>query len=116
MALALDQLPDDVETLQRLLLERDAEVEQQRIELAAKHVELAAQHGELQAQRAEVLVARLMVEKLKLEIARLRRIQFGRRSERHDARVAQLELLVEELETTLAAQPTLAVTPAALEL
>lgn len=103
MARALDQLPDDIEALKRLLLERDAEVEQQRLQLAAKH-------GELEAQRAEVLVARLMIEKLKLEIARLRRIQFGRRSERHDERVMQLELIVEELETTLAAMP---VTPAA---
>src|SRR4029079_11096547 len=91
MALALEQLPDDVETLKRLLIERDAEVAQRRVELAT--------------QRAEALVARLMIEKLKLEIARLRRMQFGRRSERHDERVAQLELLVEEIETTLAAAP-----------
>ncbi|MCL4761234.1 MAG: IS66 family transposase [Burkholderiales bacterium] len=98
MPQSLDQLPDDIETLKRLLIARDAEVEQQRIELEAKH-------GELEAQRAEVVLARLMIEKLKLEIARLRRIQFGRRSERHDDRVTQLELIVEELETTLAAMP-----------
>lgn len=91
MARALDQLPDDVATLKRLLIEREAEVVQRC--------------AELEVQRAEVLVSRLMIEKLKLEIARLRRIQFGRRSERHDARVAQLELLVEELETSLAASP-----------
>jgi transposase len=98
MALSLDQLPDDIETLKRLLLERDAEVEQRRAELEQRGVEL-------EQRRAEVLLARLMIEKLKLEIARLRRIQFGRRSERHDARVVQLELMVEELETTLAAMP-----------
>jgi transposase len=91
MALALDQLPDDVATLKRLLVERDAEVVQRL--------------AELEAQRAEVLVARLLIEKLKLQIARLRRIQFGRRSEQHDARVGQLELIVEELETSLAASP-----------
>ena len=34
---------------------------------------------------------------------RRRRMQFGRRSEQHDARVEQLELIVEELETGLAA-------------
>ena len=92
MALAIDQLPDDVATLKRLLVERDAEVVQRL--------------AELEAQRAEVLVARLLIEKLKLQIARLRRIQFGRRSEQHDARVVQLELIVEELETSLAASPT----------
>jgi len=76
MPCALDQLPDDITTLKRLLIERDA----------------------------EVFTARLMIEKLKLQIARLRRIQFGRKSERHDDRVAQLELIVEELETSLAAR------------
>ena len=94
MALAIDQLPNDVATLKRLLVERDAEVVQRLVEL--------------EAQRAEVLVARLLIEKLKLQIARLRRIQFGRRSEQHDARVVQLELIVEELETSLAASPALA--------
>lgn len=91
MALAIDQLPDDVATLKRLLVERDAEV--------------ARRLTELEAQRAEMLTARLLIEKLKLQIARLRRIQFGRRSEQHDARVEQLELIVEELETGLAASP-----------
>jgi transposase len=96
MALALDQLPDDVATLKRLLLERDAEVVQRL--------------AELEVQRVEVLSAQLLIEKLKLQIARLRRIQFGRRSEQHDARVVQLELIVEELETSLAASPTAAAT------
>ena len=93
MALALHELPDDVATLKRLLLERDAEAE---------------------VQRTEVIAARLLIEKLKLQIAQLRRMQFGRRSEQHDARVEQLELLVEELETGLAASPVPAVAPAAL--
>jgi transposase len=92
MALSLDQLPDDIATLKRLLLERDAEVRERQAELAS--------------QRAEVVAARLLIEKLKLQIARLRRIQFGRRSEQHDARVLQLELIVEELETGLAASAT----------
>jgi transposase len=105
MALSLDQLPDDVATLKRLLLERDAEVMQRR-------AEVAAQRAEVEVQRAEVLAARLLIEKLKLQIARLRRIQFGRRSEQHDARVLQLELIVEELETSLAGSPTAAATSA----
>ena len=96
MALALDQLPTDVATLQRLLLERDPEVQQ-------RDAELQSPRGELAAQRGEVIAARLLIEKLKLQIARLRRVQFGRRSEQHDARVLQLELIVEELETGLAA-------------
>jgi len=85
MALKHDQLPDDIEQLKRLLLERDA----------------------------EVLAARLMIEKLKLQIARYRRLQFGRKSERHDAHVAQLELIVEELETSLAATTSVPATSTA---
>ena len=46
-----------------------------------------------------------MIKMLKLEIARLRRMQCGRRSESHDDRVAWLELIVEELETSLATLP-----------
>lgn len=47
---------------------------------------------------AELLEARLMVEKLKLEIARYKRQKFGASSERL-TQLAQLELLVEELES-----------------
>jgi hypothetical protein len=52
MALAINQLPDDVASLKRLLVERDAEV-MQRL-------------AELEAQRGEILAARLLIEKLKL--------------------------------------------------
>ncbi len=80
MRTAIEQLPDDIETLKRLIIERDALVE---------------------AKGLEVIEARLLIEKLKLQIARYKRIQFGRKSERHDERVAQLELIVEELEANL---------------
>jgi transposase len=69
----MDELPDDVETLKRLIIEKDA----------------------------DLLADRLLIEKLKLQIARYKRIQFGRSSEHHDERVAQLELIVEELEAAL---------------
>jgi transposase len=95
MPCALDQLPDDIEALKRLVIEQTART-------AALDVEVAQWRALVEAKRNEVIEARLMIEKLKLQIARLRRIQFGRRSERHDAQVAQLELLVEELETSLA--------------
>jgi len=63
-------LPDDTDALKRLVVRRDA----------------------------ELLEARLMVEKLKLELARYKREKFGASSERL-TQLAQLELLVEELET-----------------
>jgi transposase len=131
MAVALDQLPDDVAALNRMLRERDAQAEaeltEHRLKLETQRGELEVQRhaietqrgvletqrGELEQTRAEVLTARLTIEKLKLEIARLRRMQFGRRSERHDERVVQLELLVEELETSLAGLAPVAIAAAA---
>ena len=89
MRVAIEQLPDDIEALKRLVIEREERIESQRIEVEAK--------------RIEVIEARLLIEKLKLQIARYKRIQFGRKSERHDERVAQLELIVEELEANLPA-------------
>ncbi len=67
MLMRMDQLPNDVETLKRLVIE----------------------------QASALYSERLLVEKLKLQIARLRRMQFGSSSERHGERIAQLELLVE---------------------
>lgn len=96
MPCALDQLPDDIETLKRWIIEQDARN-------AALDAEVAQWRAQAEVKRNEVIEARLMIERLKLQIARLRRLQFGRKSERHDAHVAQLELIVEELETSLAA-------------
>lgn len=67
-------LPDDAETLKRLLVRS----------------------------QAELLEARLMVEKLKLQILHYKRAKFGASSERL-TELAQLELLVEELESERAA-------------
>jgi transposase len=80
-------LPRDVETLQRLVRE----------------------------QRAQLLSRELEIEQLKLQLARLRRLQFGRSSERLDREIAQLELTLEELEASEAALaiPAPAVAPRA---
>ena len=72
----MDQLPDDVETLKRLVIEHAT------------------------ALRSE----RLLVGTLRLQIARLRRVQFGRSSERRDEQIAQFKLIVEELEAKLPVQ------------
>ncbi len=77
MHIASNSLPDDVETLKRLLSERDAK---------------------LAAAEQQTLYLRACIEKLELQIARLKRMQFGRSSERMAQQIEQLELLVEELE------------------
>ena len=93
----MDQLPDDVETLKRLVIERDTLAKRTAEELEASRAEVRAKRDELYAER-------LLVEKLKLQIARLKRMQFGRSSERRDEQIAQLELIVEELEARLPPQ------------
>jgi transposase len=65
-------LPTDIESLQRLVIE----------------------------QRAALLSRDVEIEKLKIELARLKRMQFGRSSEQLDQTIAQLELSLEELEVS----------------
>lgn len=65
MALSCAPLPDDVETLKRLLIGRDE-----------------------------------LIEKLKAEIARLKRWRFGRSSERSEVPINQLQLALDELQVT----------------
>ena len=77
-------LPNDVETLKRLLTEKDAA---------------------LQLIRGELRSHKLEIERLRLELARLRRMQFGRSSEGLNDKIAQLELTLEELEVAEAAEP-----------
>ena len=106
---AIDTLPDDIEALKRLVLARGAELAQRTAELAQRTAELAqravelSQHAEqLAAARGELLVTTTLIEKLKLEIARLKRMQFGRSSEKNAERIEQLELIVEDLEASQA--------------
>jgi transposase len=55
--------------------------------------------GELKAAQIAVQLKALEIEKLRFQIAKLRRMQFGRSSERITREIEQLELQLEELET-----------------
>lgn len=77
-------LPDDIESLKRLVLE---------------------QLDEMQATRAALIIEQLKVEKLRFEIARLKRERYGRSSEQMDTKLDQLELTIEDLEASQAALP-----------
>src|SRR5947199_533855 len=59
---------------------------------------------DIDALRAMVLEQHVVIERLQMMIAHLRRMQFGRRSEKIDRQVEQLELELEELETDKAAR------------
>jgi transposase len=81
MMSADDSLPDDVETLRRLLRARDAELAQVRA----------------QASSTEALIAHL-----RLTIEKMRREIYGPRSERKARLIDQMELELEELEAAAA--------------
>jgi transposase len=82
MSLATAELPDDPEALRAFA---------------------RACQGALRAAETAVRLKALEIEKLRFQIARLRRMQFGRSSERISRQIEQLELRLEELETGAAA-------------
>jgi len=96
MPLTLDQLPNDMAALKALLIATSAEL-------------AAAKNG--------LVVTQLTIEKLKAQIAKLRREKFGASSERIGRVLEQLELALEEAETAkaeaIAAQPQQGETEAA---
>jgi transposase len=90
-AMPVDDLPTDPAALRRMLItEREAR---------------AAQAVELAAAKAGLVSKALEIEKLKVQLARLRRQQFGRSSEKIDRIIEQLELMLDELETEAAVGP-----------
>jgi transposase len=69
------------------------------IDLVSLRAFALACQGELKAAELAVHYKALEIEKLKFQIAKLRRMQFGRSLERIDSQIAQLELRLEELES-----------------
>ncbi len=78
-------LPNDIEALKRLILD----------------------------QRAQLTDRDHEIERLRLLIAKLKRLQFGRSSEKLDRQIGQLELVLEDLETNRAARTLRQESPAA---
>src|SRR4051794_20643932 len=90
MSLAMHPLPADPAELRSFAVSLQAE-------LARKDLELAANAAEIHAKT-------LHIEKLKMQLATLRRARVGRSSEKLDGEIEQLELLIGELEEDAAAQ------------
>jgi hypothetical protein len=84
MSLASAPLPTDPDALRMFAADLQAE-------LARKDIEIAANAAEIHAKT-------LHIEKLKMQLAVLRRARFGRSSEKLDHEIEQLELLIGELE------------------
>jgi len=92
MRFDLANLPNNIDTLRGIIVTQAAD-------FAA---ELGARDAELAAAKAGLLAKTLEIEKLKFQIARLRRAQFGRSSEKIARTIEQLELMLEELEAETA--------------
>jgi transposase len=73
-------------------------------EIAELRARLAEREAELATARAELTGARIMIEQYKAQLQKLRRMQFGRSSEKLDSQIAQLELMLEDLEEGEAAR------------
>jgi transposase len=107
----LEQL--DSEALKSLILSLQEQVFSHRKQLSTQQEEILSQREQLASRDAEI-------EHLKLLIAKLRRMQFGRSSEKLDRQIEQLELRLEELQTSqaektaahVAARPALSNQPA----
>lgn len=80
-----NDLPTSIAALQALVRESRASLSAREAEVT--QLRLAVRHREC------------TIEKLKLQLARLRRMQFGRSSEKLSQEIEQLELLIEEMET-----------------
>ena len=74
---------------------------------------IVAQHKQLVAKDEQLLSHRSEIEHLKLLIAKLQRMQFGRRSEKVERQIEQLELKLEELEANRGEQAPLRLQPSA---
>lgn len=81
--------------------ETPSEIDVLRVALAAAEARAAAAEDELIQARAVVSASDAMIRHLQLQIAKLRREQFGHSAERHARLIEQLEMQLEDLETDL---------------
>ena len=77
-------LPDDIAALKALLLASERRIQERDDQVAGLEAQLNTRAAE--------------IEHLKLWIAKLRRMQFGRKSEKLDHQIEQLELQLEDLQ------------------
>lgn len=91
-------LPQNAAQLRSLLQAARAEIATRDNVIAHRDAQITQLHGRLAHREAEL-------DKLKFELARLKRLRFGRSSEKLDGEIAQLELLIEEIQTPAPADP-----------
>ena len=107
----LDTLPP--ETLMALIRAQQQTLSVQAEEIRAQRAQVHAQVERLRAQEEQLAGRQAEIERLQLLNAKLRRMQFGRRSEKLQGQIEQLELQLDELATARAEQPAASPTPGA---
>jgi transposase len=96
----LDQL--DAEALKALLIAGHNQLMEQRATLAALHAELDQHRQTLTAQSEQLRSSSERIEHLKLLVDKMRRMIFGKKSEKVVVQLEQLEFQLEDLESTQA--------------
>src|SRR6266849_3461314 len=76
---------------------------------------IVAQHAQILSNDEQLASRDEEIEQLKLLIAKLRRMQFGRKSEKLEWQIEQLELKLDELEASRAERGTLSAAPTSVE-
>jgi len=91
-------LPDDVETLKAMLLSQEAAMRERNAQMLKLQETVDSKQAALASRSAGV-------EHLRLLIARLRRMRFGRKSDKLDGQIEQLEMRLEKLGADEGAAP-----------
>jgi transposase len=91
--------------------ESPSETESLRQQLLTARQEIAARDEQLRLAQLSLLSSTLEIENLKMQLAKLQRLQFGRSSEKLNEAIEQIEFKLEELETTVVAREPVAPPP-----
>lgn len=95
----LDQLPDDPHALRRIIARQAAEKRRLELVVDTQNTALDDKERLLCEKDNELKHQALLIEKLKHQLSVLKRQRFGASSEKLAQEIAQLELMIEELES-----------------
>jgi transposase len=99
-------LPDltrlDAASLRNMVVKQQAQISCREQELERLHAQISSQDEEVERLEQQVSSHGAEIERLRMIIARLQRLQFGRKSEKIQRQLEQLELQLEDLEARTA--------------
>jgi transposase len=98
MTLSTAPLPTDFAALRAFAATLQGEIESRDAELEARDAQLKTRDVEIQVYKEELYAKTLHIEKLKVQLAVLKRARFGRSSEKLDRQIEQMEFLLGDLE------------------